>query len=260
MRFKLFILFSIFLLSIPALVLAAPANIVIYGDGNYPPYSYIDDGKPAGIYIDILKEAFKRMPDYNVSIKMEPWKRILRNIKQGNYFAAFPPYYRSSRTWMDPYSVPILDEEMCLYCREDVVGQKRTWPEGYYNLIFGNNAGFLPGDKTFRDAIAAGKVTIEECSSTQSNLLKLQKGRIQCYINDAFSVQHETKQLIRSGDFSSDHKIRMIQSISKEQGHLGYSKKFKASYKKDFIKKFDEVILNMKKEGAIETIQANFMM
>ena len=58
-------------------------EVLVYGDINYPPYSFEDEGQPKGIYVDILRSAFAKMRDYDVTIKMIPWKRGLEYIKKG---------------------------------------------------------------------------------------------------------------------------------------------------------------------------------
>ena len=72
-------LIAILLISAPTL---AKQEVLVYGDINYPPYSFEEDGKPKGIYVDILKAAFAHMPDYDVTIKMIPWKRGLEYIRK----------------------------------------------------------------------------------------------------------------------------------------------------------------------------------
>ena len=67
--------------------------VLIYGDINYPPYSFYKEGRPEGIYVNTLRSAFARMPDYDVEIKMIPWKRGLEYVKKSEAVAMVPPYY-----------------------------------------------------------------------------------------------------------------------------------------------------------------------
>ena len=49
--------------------------LVIYGDDDYPPYSYVENGQLKGIYTQIVREAVQAMPQYAVQLRPVPWKR-----------------------------------------------------------------------------------------------------------------------------------------------------------------------------------------
>lgn len=58
-------------------------DVVIYGDENYPPYSYVENGIFKGIYTEIIREAAKEIEGYNVELKPVPWRRGLKLIENG---------------------------------------------------------------------------------------------------------------------------------------------------------------------------------
>ena len=96
-------------------------NIELYGDNNYPPYSYVgEDNKLVGIYPSILREAVKEITGYKVTLKAVPWKRGLRMLKKNKIQGLFPPYFRvEQRPFMWPYSLAILEEEAVVVCRKE---------------------------------------------------------------------------------------------------------------------------------------------
>lgn len=97
--------------------------MVILCDAGYPPYSYAEGDEAKGLYTDILRAAFKRMPGYRVDIRPMPWARGLAEVASGRAFALFPPYYRpSERPWMD-YSRPMLKEKVVVLCPSLAVAQ-----------------------------------------------------------------------------------------------------------------------------------------
>lgn len=59
---------------------SAPLDLVILCDAGYPPYSYADGDEAKGLYTDILRKAFTRMPEYNVQICPVPWARGLAEV------------------------------------------------------------------------------------------------------------------------------------------------------------------------------------
>ena len=61
----------------------APTPVVIYGDDDYPPYSYVENGQLKGIYTQIVREAVQAMPQYAVQLRPVPWKRGLLMLQTG---------------------------------------------------------------------------------------------------------------------------------------------------------------------------------
>lgn len=52
-------------------------------DLNFPPYQTLVDGKPVGPDIDVVREAFNRMSNYQLVEQMMPLKRVLHEIDTG---------------------------------------------------------------------------------------------------------------------------------------------------------------------------------
>lgn len=118
--------------------------VTVYCDNNYPPYSYSEDGKTKGVYTKILILAFNRMEGYKVEIKAVPWKRGLKLLEKGKWFALYPPYYRpKKRPYMD-YSVPILEEKLVAFTTKRISKKMplQNWPKDFYGLSIGKNRGF----------------------------------------------------------------------------------------------------------------------
>ena len=242
----------------------AATRVTVYCDDNYPPYSYMEEGEAKGIYVEIFKKAFSLMNNYIVRIRAVPYKRGLHYLKEGAGFALFPPYYRpKERPYIWPYSEPVLLEEVIVVCREKVVKKLSAfkWPEDYYGLIIGNNAGFKLGGEKFREAEKNKKIIIDEARGNRENILKLGLNRTDCYINDRLSILWELNRLKKKGAYNERcSKILETTVISSEHGYLGFSRKDKAfSFKKDFIKDINRIIKKMRDSGEIKKIVSNFM-
>jgi polar amino acid transport system substrate-binding protein len=240
--------------------LSAQTEVTLYGDDEYPPYAYAENGKMTGIYTKIIENIAKKMPDYNIVIKKTPWKRGLAEIEKGQIFALYPPYNRpAERPYME-YETAILDEELSLYCSDKITQENRAkWPEDYYGLSIGNNAGFSPGGDAFLSAVKAGKISLTEVKGTSKNLQKLISGRIDCYLNDALSIEWELKQLQKSGTYTGTGVSKAL-VISAEQGYLGFvTDGSKFAFKDDFKKQYNEVLSQMKDSGEIKKIVDEFL-
>ncbi len=226
----------------------AAEHIIVYGDQSYAPYCFMQNGTYDGIYVRILNTAFSRMDDYEVTIKALPWKRLLLGLERGKIFAIFPPYYRPKlRPWIDVYSVPILEEGYDLYCRKNILITPRpNWPEDYMDLQIGTNLGY-----------AVPKINgliHQESASSNQNVKKLLQGKIDCYANNERSTLYLIKQL--GGNQSI---VKKGAQISYDHGYLAFSEKNNPPYKNDFIHKFNEIIIQMQKNGEIESIVDQFM-
>ena len=245
---------------------AADIAVTLYADEGYPPYSYDDNGKPAGIYYDIIKTAVARMAGYKVTIVTIPWKRGMAQIARGTAFALYPPYMNlKDEPWTWPYSLPLYDEHVVAMCRKDVVAGKGTmhWPHDFYGLTIGNNAGFIVGGADFDQAVASGKLHMEEGRDNRTNILKLGLKRIDCYINDRVSILWTKQQLVNEGAYQeggSHAELVEAAVIGTESGFLGITDRDngKFPYKTDFVKQFDSVIYQMKRRGEIDHITADF--
>ncbi|MYM22548.1 DUF445 family protein [Duganella sp. FT135W] len=245
---------------------AADIPVTVYADAGYPPYSYEKDGKPAGLYHDIVQAAFSHMQGYKIEVHTVPWKRGMALLKSGTGFALYPPYMNTKdEPWTWPYSQPLFEEHVVAYCRKDVIAAKprKRWPEDFYGLTIGNNAGFIVGGEAFDAAVKAGHLRIEEGKDSETNIIKLGMKRIDCYINDRVSIQWTLNQLKASGKYHeglAHAELAEAIQIAANQGYLGYTSRDKGryTYKSDFVKQFDAAIQQMKRSGEMDTITRNF--
>ncbi len=233
----------------------AKTNVTVFGDDSYPPYSYIDSGRMTGIYTVILERIFEKMPDYNVTIKGVPWKRGLLEIEGGKNFALYPPYKRPKQRPYMEYDMSILDEKLVVVCQKSVLSSPRpNWPGDYMGLTIGNNSGFSAGGDEFKAAVKAGKIKLSETKGTPKNLLKLIAGRVDCYMNDALSIQWELKKLQKEGKYNGSTIVEGA-TISSEQGFLGFATKGdKFPFKDDFKSQYHKILSEMKESGEVDKI------
>lgn len=262
MNVRLFLLVS----ALCASARAADIPVTIYADAGYPPYSYEKDGKPAGLYYEIARAAFSRMHGYRIEVQAVPWKRGMALLRTGTGFALYPPYKNTKdEPWTWPYSLPLYDERVVAVCRKEVLTARprKHWPEDFYGLTIGNNAGFIVGGDAFSYAVRAGLLRMEEGKDSETNIIKLGLRRIDCYINDRVSIQWTLNQLKSEGKYmegGTHAELAEAAVIAVKQGYLGYTSRDngKYAYKADFVHQFDSAIAQMKRSGEIDTIVRNF--
>lgn len=244
---------------------AAPVPVSILCDEGYPPYSYGENGEARGLYSDILRAAFARMPAYRVSIRPVPWRRGLLLLERGSAFALYPPYLRpQERPWMD-YSRAILEEKLVVFVNPMTASSHAIadFPGAYAGLRIGQNAGFsMIQNPLFQQMLERGQLILEPGKDNRSNLLKLSRGRIDAYINDRLSVLWTWQQLLHSDELKPPAAATLIEgpTLSIEHGYLGFTNRDqgKFGYKADFIRSLNAALVELEREGAIEQLSAGY--
>ena len=241
-------------------VVDAKTDVIVYGDDSYPPYSYVENGKMTGIYTAVLERIFEKMPNYNVKIKSTPWKRGLSEIEANKIFALFPPYERPKQRPYMEYDMAILDEKLVVVCQSSVLSTPRpNWPDDYIGLTIGKNAGFSIGGDDFKALLKSGKIKVTETKGTPKNLLKLIAGRMDCYTNDALSIQWELKQLKADGKYDGTSVVEGA-TISSEQGFLGIvTNGQNYPYKNNFKDEYHRILGEMKASGEVDKIVQDYI-
>ena len=171
----------------------------------------------------------------------------------------YPPYsWRSERPYVR-YSVPLLMEQLVVLCSQDVLAKRalRQWPADYGGLHIGVNAGFLLGDAALTASLRAEKIVLDPAKGTRTNLLKLMRGRIDCYVSDRLSAQWELQRIRRESPPGTPMQaIEEMAQLAGQQGHLGFTVRRPATYpyRDDFIEQFNAAIVRMQSNGAIRRI------
>lgn len=251
------------------LCLAPPAMaatlVTILCDSGYPPYSYAENGEAKGLYSDILRAAFARMPDYRVEIQPVPWRRGLKELENGRAFALYPPYYRPrERPYMD-YSRPILAERVTVFVRAEIARSRRieNFPADYAGLRIGINSGFsVIQDPLYQRMLERGELTQSLAKDNRANLLKLHVGRIDAYINDRLSILWELKHLQQQRALPLHAHEQFVEgpTLTIEHGHLGVTNRNPSAfpYRADFLQQLNAALDHLEADGLIQRLTARY--
>jgi len=239
-------------------------EVIVYADESYPPYSFIEKGQLVGIYPEIFRKAFARLPHYQVLIRPIAWKRGLLLLETGYGFALFPPYRRVQERPYMSYSESVLTELTSVFCRRSIAENKKRmhWPEDFFGLKIAVNTGFATGGAYFEEAVREGKIVKDEGPGNRSNILKLMLGRVDCYINDRLSILWELQrlQVAAQGQTKVDEIVEVM-ALSQEPAYLGFTNVHAENYtfKDDFVRELNSVLLGMQKQGEIQLIVNRYM-
>ncbi|MBO9479516.1 transporter substrate-binding domain-containing protein [Shimia sp. R11_0] len=228
---------------------AAPIKLV--QDEAYAPYMGLENGTATGIWADFIAEAMTRIEgDFEVVVEAVPWSRAVNLVESGQAHGLIGTYYRpDARPWIGTYSTSPVTEKVSVYCREGVAQSDWSYPEDFKGLTFGNNAGFGTPGKAFFDMVAGGLVTLQEAQTTKQNLMKLEKGRIDCYVQEQLAAEI----VINENNFSN---VVRVLDASAETAHIGFRADWQDDESQKFIEAFNAALQSMMDDGTVEKIVA----
>ena len=255
----------------------AVQNVEIWTYDTLPPLAYTNEqGELTGVYVEIVKAAVSRMPDYTVSFRITPWARAKKAAEQGKAFAILPPYFHAhdwltesepQRPYLWPYSMPLFTQQDVLICDQKAVAAPLgKFPEAYTGVRFVMWRGDGRAGPAFLDLVEKGRIHIDRVNEMKGIIPVLLLNRADCAVVSKIPFQWYVKQMQHTGEYQKYNKkgvvLKEVAVISENDGYLGYTdidaeKNF--PYKKDFSIKFDIEIYKMRKEGVIKAIVDSFI-
>jgi len=247
---ELFMIKTLLLVVVFITQLYSTQIVKLLGDKSYPPYSYLEDSVAKGVYVDIIKAAFAKIPEYDVEFRMASWDRSIVLVKKGKAVGFFPPYYSEERTKWTEFSEPILAEKSIVYALPETLKGKNRFPEDFFGLTVCLNKGFtlVTGGVKMKKAIENKDLKLIYAKNNKACLGRVFRGVADLYVND---------QLI---DISEFPEIKRGLVAAENAGHIGFTlKKEKYPFIDDLKKKFNAVIVEMKKSDEIDKILKNYI-
>ncbi len=217
---------------------------------HYPPYAYEENGEVKGFSADLLKEVFRRM-DIPMQIKVLPWKRALKMVKDGKADAVFLAFKTEDREKFADFPEEVfITEPTSLFVRKD---SDITWDGELSSMStykFARPLGYSSGTD-FDNAVKNGVIPhIEGSGSPQITIRKLIKRRVDILVANRYVILDELKKMDKVGEIKELKPV-----INEDPSYLAFSKKrdMKAT-----IKKYNEVIKQMKDDGSYQKIIDDF--
>jgi polar amino acid transport system substrate-binding protein len=185
-------------------------------------------------------------------------------VKEGHVLAILPPYQHiTKRDYIWPYSLALMSETVVAYCHKDInifdylgsSSKKNSAP-----LNIGVNAGYMILGEKIMAAGADKKILVWENKSTRSNLLKLQLKRIDCYINDRFSIQYELAKLSKLRDLNYKGLTESM-VVMRQTAHIGYTDSIEHNFafKSDFVHRMDSALTQVKASAQYQAFITKYL-
>jgi PAS domain S-box-containing protein len=92
--------------------------LVVGGDYNYPPYEFLENGKPSGFNIE-LSQAVAETLGYEITFTLGPWSQVREDLEQGRIDVLAGMYYSEERDKVVDFSIPHSLVSSGLFVRTD---------------------------------------------------------------------------------------------------------------------------------------------
>lgn len=232
----------------PTLVSAQPTpnnGIVIAVDSGNAPFMYEKDGQAAGLYPDLLQEAFKRMGT-TVSIKAYPWKRALALSERGEVGVG-GIYKNDARLKIYDYSAPLFSEKILIYVKKGN-GFEYKSVDDLKGKTIGVLSGWSYGD-AFDQAKTQGSFKVEEVTNDNVNFEKLTLGRVDAVL----AIELTAQQIISAKNY--DGQVEALSTpLTISDTYLVFAK---SAQQTALLEKFNSVLKAMQEDGTYDSLVKN---
>lgn len=242
-------------------------EIEIHIDDNYRPFCYIENDRPAGVYVTVLKKIFEHIPGYKLKLTPVPWQRGKKIMENGKGFALAPPYYHGHDwPYLYPYSLPIFTEKVSVFCKKDVIEKQSRdqWPKDYIGLTIGNVAGYDGwGGEEYKLLLKQNKIQTQISRGSEELIKMLILGRSDCIIMEEVAYKFTINKLRKEKSFKKIDFSNFIRAvgIGQDNVYVGYSRAArKEPYFWEFTQAFDSAVFKMQKNGEIDKLIKNFLL
>jgi len=235
----------IFIMLLPVSVLAE--KVVFVSPENIPPKIYKESGQLMGTYVDIIREVCKRL-DIDPEFRLYPWKRAVKNVKEGRADAIFPPFQTEKRTEFLYFpSEPMTATRTVIFARKES-GVKISGLDDLRGKIVSVVAGYSYSPEFDR----LGELKKKECYiGVEQQVRTLHKGRMDVAVAAERPFRFFAKKL-GLGEF-----FKVVFVLSEENSYVAFSKA-KGLKSKLLAEKFGQTLSQLKKEGVIKRIEDKY--
>ncbi len=220
---------------------------------EFKPFIWSDETGTHGIDYDIVKEMCRRL-DLHCHVEFHPWKRVLARIEDGSSAGGFSGFKTPEReAYADFLSLPLHYSTYSVFVKKG---------EGFeFNSIedlYGKTIGVMRGFKInpeFHEAVARGRINIQEVNSTEQNIKLLSSGRIDAIAANYHKMRMKVVELGITGKMID----LPIPITPPRPSYLMISKKWIIPYKQDLLKQMDATLKTMYEDGNIDKINSIYL-
>lgn len=237
-------LFILIFLLAPAKLFAV--TVIFASPEDLPPKVYTENGELKGTYIEIIREACRRL-NVEPEFQFYPWARAMALVKSGKVDAIFPPLKTPERSEFLYFP----DEPMSITRNVIFAPKKRHLVvrslEDLRELVIGVNDQYSYGGK-FDEIKKSLNLDMSLNEEMQINKLSHDSTR---RLDVAAGSEEAFKFMSRRLNVRQDFEV--IYVLSENPSYVAFSRA-KGPSAKELSKNFSKVLHQMKKEGVVQKI------
>ncbi len=224
------------------------AGTLLFVTEEYPPYEYLENGKPVGCDVDALLKA-SEMTGIPIEIKFIPWKRAMIMVQDGSADAIFSLLKTAERESFLLYpETPLSLEINRIFTNKTFTG--KIWKlSDLDNKTVGVMTDYSYGEEF--DNYKGLKKEVEYDQETQ--IKKLAGNRYQYIVNNELVTFYLMKKL----NISLEDCVPQGLVVSQEPLYVAFSKK--APNSENTHKKFSEALQTLSEKGEMQTILKKYV-
>lgn len=135
-----------------------PPTLQIRGDHNYPPYEFLEHGKPTGFNVELMQAVAKVM-ELEVQISLGPWSEVRAQLESGEIDALLGMAYSEERDRTVDFSTPHAVLFFDLFVRRDSTLRRVDELQGKTIIV---QSGGLMHDYLIHNHPDAAVVTVQD--------------------------------------------------------------------------------------------------
>lgn len=239
------------LLGLTCAVAAWSADITVFGGDSSAPKMFLQEGRPRGILIDILKYADQELRDDSFKVELYPWARSYRYATSG-LGGIVGLSWTQERSALFDYSDPVYVDDVVI-----VVHKGKEFSFKDMADLAGKRVGLGRGGsygEAFEKAREAGLFVVDGDSGAADRLNKLVLDRIDCALFNAGRAGFE--EILRSTkglEALRDTLVVLPVPLRSDPNFLAFPK---AMQMKPWLTEFNQVIKKGYGRGDIQRIIA----
>lgn len=230
---------------------AQAENLVLLGDEDYAPISYVRDGKAAGVLPAILRQVEPLTGDH-YTLQVGPWKRIYTLGLRGEG-GIIELSFNQERAALFDYSKPYYNDDIQIVTLND-----HSFPFQSLQDLKGKRIGGVTGASYGQEvdqAIAQGLFTVDRDVGQVGRMRKLLAGRLDAaFIGNGHAG---IEQLFAGNSVLRDQRDRFVVlpvPLARDPLHLAFAK---SMHQRAALDRFDAAIAQLQKSGELARIVAS---
>jgi polar amino acid transport system substrate-binding protein len=159
---------------------------------QYPPYIYSQQGQPAGVAVELVKQVFSAI-DVEVNVRILPWARAISDIEHGRADAIFTAFKTAERQRFADYSQEVLFVQNISLIQATPKAVAWRQPGNGLSICAVNDVSY----GSYMDQLLTQRhfATVYRINSAEQCALMVSNGRADLWVNNEFGARVLLQQL-----------------------------------------------------------------